>query len=357
MRSRVDELSLYDYELPEELIAAHPLENRADSRLLVLDRKTGAISHHHVRDLPRFLKPFDCLVLNDTKVLPARLFGVRSKTGGKWEGLFLGLDTDGHWRLIGQTRGRLQEGEELEIRPASPGSTSGHASLTLTLISRNDEGVWSAKAEPPGDALELLNQFGTMPLPPYIKRPVADAEDFERYQTTYARHPGAIAAPTAGLHFTPELLDECESLGANRAFVTLHVGIGTFRPITATKLSEHQMHSEWCELPQSTIDLIESSKSQGGRILAVGTTSVRTLETAALSGRLEPFFGSTNLFIRPGHVFRSVDMLFTNFHLPKSTLLVLVSTFAGRDLIQKAYDAAIKEHYRFYSYGDAMLIV
>ncbi len=354
----MDDLSFYDYELPAELIAAHPLPNRADSRLLVLDRTTGAISHHRVRDLPRFLKPHDCLVLNDTKVLPARLFGKRSKTGGKWEGLFLGLDTNGRWKLIGQTRGRLLAGETLSILPASSGSKPNDIPrLVLTLISKDDEGVWSAKPEPGRDAIELLNQFGTMPLPPYIKRPLAEAEDFERYQTTYARHPGAIAAPTAGLHFTPELFRQCEEAGARRVFVTLHVGIGTFRPITASKLSEHQMHSEWCELPRSAIDTIEESRSTGGRIIAVGTTSVRTLESAAHSGRLEPFRGSTELFIRPGFTFRAVDALFTNFHLPKSTLLVLVSTFAGRELIQNAYQEAIRERYRFYSYGDAMLIV
>lgn len=354
----MDELSLYDYELPEELIAAHPLPHRADSRLLVLDRKSGAISHHHVRDLPRFLKPHDCLVLNDTKVLPARLFGVRSKTGGKWEGLFLGLDTEGHWKLIGQTRGRLRDGEELTILPAAKtGAPNQHDRLTLALVSRDEDGVWSAMPNLPGDALELLNQFGTMPLPPYIKRPVAETEDFERYQTTYARHPGAVAAPTAGLHFTPELLRQCEEAGARQAFVTLHVGIGTFRPITASKLSEHQMHREWCVIGRRAIEAIEHSRSEGGRCIAIGTTTVRTLETAALSGTLEPFFGNTRLFIQPGFPFRAVDALFTNFHLPKSTLLVLVSTFAGRELIQKAYAEAIRERYRFYSYGDAMLIV
>jgi S-adenosylmethionine:tRNA ribosyltransferase-isomerase len=355
----MDELSLFDYQLPEELIAAHPLANRADSRMLVVDRASGTLSHHHVGDLPAFLRPRDCLVMNDTKVLPARLFGIRSQTGGKWEGLFLGADTEGHWKLIGQTRGKLREGEQIEIIPASETVSAESASdkFTLTLVSREEEGVWRAKPEPDGDVLELLGRFGAMPLPPYIKRPGASAEDFERYQTTYARHPGAIAAPTAGLHFTPELLQKCAEAGARQAFVTLHVGIGTFRPITASRLSEHQMHSEWCELPGRVIRIIEEGKSQGGRIFAVGTTTVRTLETGSRSGKLEPFWGTTDLFIRPGYVFRSVDVLFTNFHLPKSTLLVLVSTFAGRELIQRAYQEAIREKYRFYSYGDAMLIL
>ncbi len=359
--SESDKLSLFDYELPEELIAAHPLRERADSRMLVVDRVSGTFSHHKVRDLPRFLRPRDCLVMNDTKVLPARLFGHRVQTGGKWEGLFLGTDDQGNWKLIGQTRGRLRQGELLEIRPASESlkttKNSAGDRLRLMLLSRDEEGVWQAKCENEGDVLELLGRFGTMPLPPYIKRPVAEAGDFERYQTTYARRPGAVAAPTAGLHFTPELLKECAQAGARQEFVTLHVGIGTFRPITAGRLSEHQMHSEWCELPGSVVETIEDSRRQSGRVIAVGTTTVRTLESAAQSGKLASFRGATDLFIRPGYVFQSVDVLFTNFHLPKSTLLVLVSAFAGRDLIRRAYQEAIREQYRFYSYGDAMLIL
>ncbi len=354
----MNELALYDYELPESLIAAHPLKNRTDSRMLVVDRETGRLSHHHARDLPSFLKAEDCLVLNDTKVLPARLFGVRSQTGGKWEGLFLGTDSLGHWKLIGQTRGRLQAGEQIEILPAAAKSQPAETSkLTLTLLSRNEAGVWLAEPEPNGDAMELLDHFGTMPLPPYIKRPVADAEDFDRYQTTYARHPGAVAAPTAGLHLTPELLGQCAEASIRQAFVTLHVGVGTFRPIAADRLDDHPMHSEWCELSPAACHTIQESKLKKGRVVAVGTTSVHTLESASQSGVLTPFRGETNLFIRPGHVFRSVDVLFTNFHLPKSTLLVLVSTFAGRELIQQAYQEAIREGYRFYSYGDAMLIL
>lgn len=364
------EIDQYDYELPEELIAAHPLRNRSDSRLLVVDRSTGKISHHEVKKLPSFLHPNDCLVLNDTKVLPARLFGVRVETGGKWEGLFLGSDADECWRLIGQTRGRIQEGERIRIFPASEAlskkeeeaerlsqSSSHSPQLLLKLISRNSEGVWRAVPETKGDPLEILTTFGTMPLPPYIKRSVADPDDWDRYQTTYARHPGAIAAPTAGLHLTDELLEQCTNQGIQQAFVTLHVGIGTFRPITAGQLSDHMMHTEWCELSTETASQIESTHRMGARVIAVGTTSVRTLETASQSSRVEPFSGETNLFIRPGYRFKSVDALFTNFHLPKSTLLVLVSTFAGRELIQEAYQEAIKNRYRFYSYGDAMLIL
>jgi S-adenosylmethionine:tRNA ribosyltransferase-isomerase len=253
----------------------------------------------------------------------------------------------------------LREGEQLAIVPASEAASAAapQLSLTLTLVSRNEEGVWLAAPEPDGDPLELLNRYGTMPLPPYIKRPVADAEDWQRYQTTYARHPGAVAAPTAGLHLTPELLKQLDEAGIRQAFVTLHVGIGTFRPITAERLSEHQMHSEWCELTPDAAATVAETKLTGGRVVAVGKTSVRTLETASQSGSIKSYRGETNLFIRPGYVFRSVDVLFTNFHLPKSTLLVLVSTFAGWELIQEAYHEAIKEEYRFYSYGDAMLIL
>ncbi len=354
----MNELAVYDYELPEELIAAHPLENRSDSRMLVVEKTSGVISHHHVSDLPEFLKPWDCLVLNDTKVLPARLFGVRAKTGGKWEGLFLGVDPDGHWKLIGQTRGRLLAGEQLEIAPACAiTDPSQSPRLRLTLVSQNEEGAWLAKPDLGEDFVELLNTFGTMPLPPYIKRPIAQASDFERYQTTYARHPGAVAAPTAGLHLTTDLLEQCTAKRIEKAFVTLHVGIGTFRPITATQLSEHHMHSEWCEVTPEAVAKIQRAKQQGGRIAAVGTTSVRTLESASQIGFVQPFRGETNLFIRPGYVFQTVDLLLTNFHLPQSTLLVLVSTLAGHELIRTAYQEAIREGYRFYSYGDAMLIV
>lgn len=363
----MQEIDFYDYELPEELIAAHPLAARSDSRMLIVDRKTGTISHHAVKELPSFLRANDCLVLNDTKVLPARLFGVRVQTGGKWEGLFLGTDEAHCWKLIGQTRGRLQERETLRIIPASEagtdnltesaGSNSSSVQLTLKLVSRDEEGVWRAMPDPQGDPLELLTTFGTMPLPPYIKRSVADPEDWDRYQTTYARHHGAVAAPTAGLHLTHELLGQCAEQGIHQAFVTLHAGIGTFRPVTASRLSEHVMHSEWCALSQETAAQIESAQQAGGRVVAIGTTSVRTLETASQAGRVEPFSGETNLFIRPGYQFQTVDALFTNFHLPKSTLLVLVSTFAGRDLIRKAYQEAIDQRYRFFSYGDAMLIL
>jgi S-adenosylmethionine:tRNA ribosyltransferase-isomerase len=354
------EVKDYDYELPEELIAAHPLAGRADSRMLVVNRASGEISHHSVRELPRFLRPHDCLILNDTKVLPARLFGTRTQTGGKWEGLYLGTGEDQLWKLIGQTRGRLLEGERIQIRPAGKrlgGKENAAAEFFLTLVSRDAEGVWLARPEPNGDPMELLNAFGTMPLPPYIKRPVAEESDWQRYQTTYARHPGAVAAPTAGLHLTRELRDQCRAAGAFEAFVTLHVGIGTFRPITAEKLSEHQMHAEWCELSREAASVIGNSKEASGRIVAVGTTSVRTLESASRMGNVQPFQGETNLFVRPGYEFRSVDGLLTNFHLPKSTLLVLVSAFAGFELIQRAYQEAIRERYRFYSYGDAMLIL
>ncbi len=305
----MDELSLYDYELPAELIAAHPLANRTDARMLVVHRADGTFSHRRVSDLPELLNAQDCLVLNDTKVLPARLFGYRSRTGGKWEGLFLGTDSRGHWKLMGQTRGKLEAGEELIVVPASSIKNSLSAEATpkehfrLKLLSRDREGLWLAEVEPPGDPVDLLNRFGTMPLPPYMKRPVAEAADFERYQTTYARRPGAVAAPTAGLHFTPELFEECQAKQIRRTFVTLHVGVGTFRPIAVDRLSEHHMHAEWCELSSETAAAIEESKQKGGRVVAVGTTSVRTLESASREGSLKPFRGETDLFIRPGHTF------------------------------------------------------
>jgi len=227
----------------------------------------------------------------------------------------------------------------------------------LRLVARDADGQWTAAPESSGDPLVILGDFGTVPLPPYIGRDLADASDWDRYQTTFARQPGAVAAPTAGLHFTPALLDECRAAGVGTAFVTLHVGVGTFRPIAVDRLSEHHMHSEWCDVPEATVAALQATRLRGGRIVAVGTTSVRSLESAARDGELRPWSGSTDIFIHPPYRFRSVDALLTNFHLPRSTLLVLVSTFAGTDFIRRAYSLAGTERYRFYSYGDAMLIV
>ncbi|MCL4113233.1 UNVERIFIED_CONTAM: hypothetical protein GTU68_052583 [Idotea baltica] len=337
-------ISDYDYDLPPELLAKTPAERRDESRLMVVNRKTGTIDHAQFRDLPTLLHADDCLVLNNTRVLKARLFGTRTATGGKWEGLFLSAVESGDWKLIGETRGKLQPGESISVRPAY--NTATAETLELRLIERDAE-----------DTEILLDRFGTLPLPPYIGRKLADESDFDRYQTTYARQPGAVAAPTAGLHFTDDLLNDCRNRGATTAEVTLHVGIGTFRPISVENLDDHAMHYEWCKVTAEAAENIAQTRQSSGRIIAVGTTSVRTLESAAQNGTMTEWSGSTNLFIRPGYQFKAVDGLITNFHLPKSSLLVLVSAFAGHELMKHIYDVAIAERYRFYSYGDAMLIV
>ncbi|MBC7817022.1 MAG: S-adenosylmethionine:tRNA ribosyltransferase-isomerase, partial [Planctomycetaceae bacterium] len=248
-----DDVSLYDYELPQELIAKEPLPERDASRLLVLDRQTGAIQHRRIRELADLLRADDCLVLNNTRVLPARLIGQRANTGGKWEGLYLGQAENGDWRLIGQTRGYLKSGEQVVLIPLGHDPPGVPDSLHLTLIDRETDGVWLMRPEPTGDTVSLLQQFGTMPLPPYMQRKVATDSDWQRYQTTYASHPGSVAAPTAGLHLTESLLADIESRGIRIARVTLHVGLGTFRPISATTLNEHMMHSEWCEIDESAV--------------------------------------------------------------------------------------------------------
>jgi len=351
----MDDLHSYDYELPPELIATEPLHRRDASRMLVVDRRSETLHHRSIGDLPELLRAGDRLVLNDTQVLPARLFGYRTATGGKWEGLFLRSLPSGEWQLIGHSGGRLHPGDSITVQSAHRPDCSEQ--LTLTLVSRDDDGVWTAKPSSGEPAVDVLKRFGTVPLPPYIRRKLGSENDWDRYQTAYARRPGAVAAPTAGLHFTPELLATCESRGIERSFVTLHVGIGTFRPIAVERLADHVMHSEWCELSAENCQFLEETRQRSGRIIAVGTTSVRTLETAFRDGRFQPWSGETNLFIRPPYEFRGVDGLLTNFHLPRSTLFVLVSALAGLDLIRKAYAEAVRERYRFYSYGDAMLIL
>jgi S-adenosylmethionine:tRNA ribosyltransferase-isomerase len=345
-------LSEYDYELPKRLIAQHPLQRRTDARLLVVDRADASLSHHHIRDLPGLLKSGDCLAINDTRVIPARLVGFRVATGGRWEGLFLSADEAGHWRLLAKTRGKLQPGESIALT-----NERLQEVFRLRLVLKEPEGSWIAVPESAGAPFELLERVGRVPLPPYIRDGEMTESDRERYQTVYGEKPGAVAAPTAGLHFTSELLGRLESSGLGVARVTLHVGQDTFRPVTAETLDGHVMHSEWCEITSEAVRKINQAKAAGGRAVAVGTTSVRTLESAARSGRLEPFAGPTNLFIRPPYQFRAVDVLLTNFHLPRTTLLVLVRTFGGDELIRSAYEEAIREEYRFYSYGDAMLIL
>lgn len=351
-----DELSDFDYPLPDELIAREPLARRDGARLLVVDREQNHIESRWIGDLPDLLDPGDCLVVNDTRVLPAKLFGRRNATGGAWEGLFLGSDDDGRWRIIGQTRGRLEPGERISLIPAHTPVSSSPAQ-ELRLVEQHPGGIWRAEPLPPGPPLEVLERFGTMPLPPYIQRQVATDLDRQRYQTVFARHPGAVAAPTAGLHLSEDLISKCRQYGLGFEHLTLHVGLGTFRPISAQRLDDHVMHSEWCRVSQATCETLQAVKQAAGRVVAVGTTVVRTLETAAARGPLEPFEGPTELFIRPGHTFRSLDALLTNFHLPRSTLFVLICAFCGVDLAREAYRVAIATQYRFYSYGDAMLIL
>ncbi|WP_166828475.1 tRNA preQ1(34) S-adenosylmethionine ribosyltransferase-isomerase QueA [Thalassoroseus pseudoceratinae] len=353
----MDQLSDYDYELPAELIASHPLPQRDASRLLVVDRERQRLEHRSIADLPEFLQPGDSLVVNDTRVLPARLIGQRTATGGRWEGLFLNTTTDGDWRLMGQTRGRLQIGETVTVNPIHPDRATDDAQLVLTLMERADDGVQIWHAESDESAITLLNRFGTMPLPPYMQRKTADSSDFERYQTVYAQHAGSVAAPTAGLHLTDELRQRCQQAKIGWEQVTLHVGIGTFRPIKTERLDEHVMHREWCAIDEATAKRLQAVRDANKRVAAVGTTSVRTLETAAANGTIQAFEGETDLFLRPGSEFHAVDILLTNFHLPRSSLLVLVSALAGRELIREAYKEAIRERYRFFSYGDAMLIL
>lgn len=349
-----NDLATYSYELPEELIAKEPAERRDQARLLVVDRSKQTLEHRSICDLPELLAPGDCLVLNDTKVIPARLIGERTSTGGHWEGLYLSSSEEGVWQLIGQTRGRLLPGELITVRSIHD---AAQPPLLLELESRNDEGIWSARVRDDRDKFSILDLYGTVPLPPYIQRKVAGDDDWGRYQTTYADQPGSVAAPTAGLHFTDELFDGCQQRGIETARVTLHVGIGTFRPVNVRRLSDHRMHKEWCTVSEETVRKLQLVRQQGGRIVAVGTTSVRTLESASKSGQLQNWSGETDLFIRPGFDFQSVDCLLTNFHLPKSTLLVLVSALAGTELIRRAYQSAIENRYRFFSYGDAMLIL
>ncbi|HXG09576.1 MAG TPA: tRNA preQ1(34) S-adenosylmethionine ribosyltransferase-isomerase QueA [Gemmataceae bacterium] len=337
-----------DYELPARLIAQEPCPERDQARLMVLRRADGAIEHHIFHELPELLSPGDLLVLNDTRVLPARLLGRRARTGGKWEGLFLRQTPDGTWEILCQTRGRLTEGETILVEPGP---------LELRLLSRTPEGHWLARPSEPGSPLELLERHGQVPLPPYIRKGRASAADRERYQTVFAGRPGAVAAPTAGLHFTPRVFKRLQERGIGWTFITLHIGLGTFQPIQVEDFRQHRMHREWGELPAATAEAIAACRDRGGRVVAVGTTSVRLLETVAGAGPIRPWFGETELFIYPPYSFKVVDALVTNFHLPRSTLLLLVSAFAGVDLTRRAYTTAVEQEYRFYSYGDAMLIL
>jgi S-adenosylmethionine:tRNA ribosyltransferase-isomerase len=348
----MSELDQYDYHLPRELIAQHPLATRSDARLMVVRRNEQSIDHGYIRDLPALLEAGDCLVFNDTKVIPARLVGRRERTGARWSGLFLSADEHGVWQVLSKTRGKLEPGEAIQVV-----SWDTRHTLTLRLVARLDGGAWAVLPDEEGDPPELLAQVGRVPLPPYIRDGEMVEDDVERYQTVFAAEPGAVAAPTAGLHFTPELLRQLKQRGTLIDFVTLHVGIGTFRPITAKQLADHPMHSEWCAVSAQLADRLRAVRAKGRKVIAVGTTVARSLESAAAGGELSEYSGETSLFIRPPFEFRAIDALLTNFHLPKSTLLILVRTFGGNSLIAQAYEQAIRERYRFYSYGDAMLIL
>jgi S-adenosylmethionine:tRNA ribosyltransferase-isomerase len=343
----------FDYQLPEELIAQHPAQRRDESRLLVIDRVKQSITHHLFRDLPSVLRSGDTLVLNNTKVIPSRLVGTRTATGGKWEGLFLNQHDENTWEILAKTRGYPHPGETFQL------DTHTDNPLTLTLVGRTDDRHWLVRPSIAEAAFTLLPKYGHIPLPHYIRGGADAPEDHERYQTVFAQQPGSVAAPTAGLHFTPELLNTLAEKAIGTQHVTLQVGLGTFAPVKAEDPRQHVLHHEWANVTPDVAEVIRSKKSNGQRIIAVGTTTSRTLETAARQGSpgVQPFHAPTNLYIHPPFEFRVLDVLITNFHLPRTTLLLLVSAFAGRELIERAYTEAIREKYRFFSYGDAMLVI
>lgn len=333
------------FDLPERLIAQHPLEQRDASRLLVLDRADGSVTHRHFRDLLEYVQPGDCMVFNNSRVIPARLMGHAVGKTTPIEVLLLTDKGDGLWECLTRPGRKTREGVELVF---------GDGLLTATVESVQPDGNRLIRFHYDGIFLEILDQLGTMPLPPYIKEKL---DDPERYQTVYSKTPGSAAAPTAGLHFTPELLESLRAKGVKLAFVTLHVGLGTFRPVKEDEITDHVMHSEYYIMDEETAERINSTRQNGGKIWAVGTTACRTLETIAdENGTVRPQSGWTDIFIYPGYRFKAVDHLVTNFHLPESTLMMLISAFATREMIMEAYRQAIEEEYRFFSFGDSMLI-
>ena len=335
----------FNYELPKELIAQTPLEKRDTSRLMTLDRKTGAWEHHHFYELPDFLYPGECLILNDSRVLPARLLGQRLPGGGACEVLLLIDRGEKTWECLVRPGRHMRQGSKLSF---------GNGELTAEGTEVLPDGNRLVRFDYDGIFLEVLERLGKRPLPPYIKE---ELRDRERYQTVYSKVPGSAAAPTAGLHFTPELLERIQEKGIGIGYVTLHVGLGTFRPVKEEEITEHEMHSEFCILPPETARLINETKASGHRCICVGTTSCRTLESwAAEDGHMEPKAGWTNIYIYPGYRFKVMDGLVTNFHLPESTLIMLVSAFAGREHVLAAYEEAVREKYRFFSFGDAMFL-
>ncbi|MDL2206338.1 tRNA preQ1(34) S-adenosylmethionine ribosyltransferase-isomerase QueA [Eubacteriales bacterium OttesenSCG-928-N13] len=333
------------YELPESLIAQTPIEPRDHSRMLVYDRATGQVQHKHFYDLPKYLRPGDALVLNDTKVIPARLIGQR-ENGGACELLLLRQQGPKLWETLAKPGKRLKQGAKVSFG-------DGQLSATIEQITKDGGRIVSFECE--GTLEAALDQLGQMPLPPYIHEKLSDPS---RYQTVYAREPGSAAAPTAGLHFTPALMEQIEQMGVQIIPVLLHVGLGTFRPVKAEQLEDHVMHSEYYSVPESSAEQINQVHARGGRIIAIGTTSVRTLESAANDqGQVQPKSGDTSIFIKPGYHFKAVDALITNFHLPGSTLLMLISAMIGREQALSVYEQAVREEYRFFSFGDAMLIL
>jgi len=335
----------FDYELPPELIAQTPIERRDASRLLCLDKHTGAFSHHHFYELPDFLQSGDCLILNDSRVLPARLLGQRLPGGGACEVLLLIDRGENTWECIVRPGKHLRTGAKMRF---------GDGELTAEVTEVLPDGNRMVRFTYEGIFLEVLEHLGKMPLPPYIKE---ELQDRERYQTVYSRVSGSAAAPTAGLHFTKELLEKIRKKGVGIGYVTLHVGLGTFRPVKEDEIEQHDMHSEYCIVPQETADLINATRAHGGRVICVGTTSCRTIESwAAEDGTMKASAGWTDIYIYPGYRFKVMDALITNFHLPQSTLLMLVSALAGRENVLRAYEEAVRERYRFFSFGDAMFI-
>lgn len=333
------------FDLPKELIAQTPLKQRDGSRLLVLDRATGEVEHRHFYELPQFLSPGDCLILNDSRVLPARLLGQRLPGGGACEILLLIDRGEQVWECLVRPGKKLRTGARVSF---------GNGELTAEIVGEVEGGNRLVRFSYEGIFLEVLERLGKMPLPPYIKE---ELQDQERYQTVYSKVLGSAAAPTAGLHFTPELLEQIRNMGVQIGYVTLHVGLGTFRPVKEDTIEDHEMHSEYCVISQETADLINRTRAGGGRVICVGTTSCRTLESwAAEDGTMKASAGWTNIYIYPGYRFKVMDALITNFHLPESTLIMLVSAFAGREHILSAYQKAVEERYRFFSFGDAMFI-
>lgn len=336
----------FDFDLPEELIAQTPLEKRDASRLLVVDKETGAFSDQHFDQIIDQLQPGDALVMNNTRVLPARLYGIKPETGGHVELLLLKNTQGDDWEVLAKPAKRLRVGAHISF---------GDGRLTATVVEELDHGGRIVRFGYEGIFLEVLESLGEMPLPPYIHEKLADRE---RYQTVYAKENGSAAAPTAGLHFTEELLEQIAAKGVKLVYLTLHVGLGTFRPVSVDSLDDHEMHSEFYSLSKEAAQTLRQVKANGGRVIAVGTTSIRTLETigSKFQGQIQADSGWTNIFIKPGYDWKVVDAFSTNFHLPKSTLVMLVSAFAGRSLTLEAYEHAIAERYRFFSFGDAMFI-